>query len=113
ILTVYEIGELGGHTFMVTEYVEGGTLRDHLARGKMKLKELLDLTIQVASALSAAHEAGILHRDIKPENIMLRLDGYVKILDFGLAKRTELPSLSADIQTTGESALQTDPGIFI
>jgi serine/threonine protein kinase len=113
ILTVYEISELDGHTFMVTEYVEGKTLRDHLARGRLKLKELLDLTIQVASALSAAHEAGIVHRDIKPENIMLRSDGYVKVLDFGLAKRTELPSVSANMQTRGKSALKTESGIVM
>jgi eukaryotic-like serine/threonine-protein kinase len=81
ILTVYEIGELDGHTFMVTEYVEGETLRQRLAQQPMKVSELLDGVIQVTSALSAAHEAGIVHRDIKPENIMLRQDGYAKVLD--------------------------------
>src|SRR5262249_57195328 len=65
------------------------TLRDRLARGPMQLSEALDLAIQVASALAAAHRAGIVHRDIKPENIMLRADGYAKVLDFGIAKLAE------------------------
>jgi serine/threonine protein kinase len=99
ILTVYEIGELDAHTFMVAEYVEGETLRQRLAGRPMKVSELLDVVIQVSSALSAAHEAGIVHRDVKPENIMLRHDGYAKVLDFGLARRTQPPSTSDDLLT--------------
>jgi eukaryotic-like serine/threonine-protein kinase len=113
ILTVYEIGELDGHTFMVTEYVEGETLRQRLAGRPMKVSELLDVVIQVTSALSAAHEAGIVHRDIKPENIMLRQDGYAKVLDFGLARRTQLPSPSDHLLKRGESAFKTESGIVM
>ncbi len=89
ILTVYEIGEYGSSYYIATELIEGETLRQHLARGLMKLDQAIDLAIQVAAALAAAHQAGIVHRDIKPENIMLRPDGYVKVLDFGIAKLAE------------------------
>ncbi len=90
ILTIHEVGEAGGHHFIATEYVEGVTLREHLRRsGRMEAAQALHVAVQVASALAAAHEAGIVHRDVKPENIMLRGDGYVKVLDFGLAKLTE------------------------
>src|SRR5881392_1176867 len=89
ILTVYEIGEDHSIHYIASELIEGETLRDRLARGRMPLSEAVDVAIQVASALAAAHEAGIVHRDIKPENIMLRPDGYVKVLDFGIAKLAE------------------------
>ena len=71
------------------EYIHGVTLRQHMTEGRLKLGEVLDVAVQVASGLAAAHEVGIVHRDIKPDNIMLRQDGYVKVLDFGLAKLTE------------------------
>ena len=86
ILTVYEIGESGGKQFIAAEFVEGRTLRQLIESAQMTLSEVLDLAIQVASALAVAHQAGIVHRDVKPENVMLRPDGYVKVLDFGLAK---------------------------
>src|SRR5213594_2073407 len=89
ILTVYEIGEDHSIHYIASELIEGETLRQRLARGRMELGEAIDVAIQVASALAAAHEAGIVHRDIKPENIMLRTDGYVKVLDFGIAKLAE------------------------
>src|SRR6266550_3091746 len=89
ILTVYEIGEDHSIYYIASELIEGETLRDRLTRGPMQLSEAVDLAIQVASALAAAHQAGIVHRDIKPENIMLRPDGYVKVLDFGIAKLAE------------------------
>jgi adenylate cyclase len=110
ILTIYEIGETAGTHFIATEFIDGTTLRDQMARERMKIDEILDVSIQVASALAAAHEAGIIHRDIKPENIMLRKDGYVKVLDFGLAKLTEQHA------STGPHALtlaDTGPGIVI
>ena len=89
ILTVYEIGEDHSTHYIASELIEGETLRQRLMRGRMELREAVDVAIQVASALAAAHEAGIVHRDIKPENIMLRPDGYVKVLDFGIAKLAE------------------------
>jgi len=89
ILTVYEIGEDHSIHYIASELIEGETLRQRLERGPMPLSEAIDVAIQVASALAAAHQAGIVHRDIKPENIMLRPDGYVKVLDFGIAKLAE------------------------
>jgi eukaryotic-like serine/threonine-protein kinase len=90
IITIHEIGEAatesGGVHFIATEFIEGRTLREMIRDGGMKPTEALEVAIQAAGALSAAHAAGITHRDIKPENIMLRPDGYVKVLDFGLAK---------------------------
>ena len=89
ILTVYEIGEDHSIHYIASELIEGETLRQRLIRGPIQLSEAVDVAIQVASALAAAHDAGIVHRDIKPENIMLRTDGYAKVLDFGIAKLAE------------------------
>ncbi len=89
ILTVYEIGEDHSIHYIASELIEGETLRHRLTRGPMKLSEAVDIAIQVTSALAVAHQAAIVHRDIKPENIMLRPDGYVKVLDFGIAKLAE------------------------
>src|SRR6266513_723779 len=89
ILTVYEIGEDHAIHYIASELIEGESLRDRLARGRMGLNEAVDVAIQVASAIVAAPEAGLVHRDIKPENIMLRPDGYVKVFDFGIAKLGE------------------------
>jgi non-specific serine/threonine protein kinase len=89
ILTVYEIGEDHSSNYIASELIEGETLRQRLMRGPIQQSEVIDVAIQVASALVAAHNAGIVHRDIKPENIMLRPDGYVKVLDFGIAKLAE------------------------
>ena len=86
ILTIFEIGEFEGSHFIVSEYIEGKTLRDILKENKLDLAKIVDIACQAASALAEAHKARIIHRDIKPENIILRDDGYVKILDFGLAK---------------------------
>ncbi len=113
ILTVYEIGTEGNRQFIAIEFIEGITLRTSLARGRMNLHEALEIAVQVASALAAAHETGVVHRDIKPENIMLRPDGYAKVLDFGIAKLTEQPpaSDSHDVGTT--AVLQTAPGLVL
>src|SRR5262249_43567833 len=89
IVTIHEIGRLDGTSFIVTEFVEGRTLREVMAQKEMNLGAALDVGAQVTNALAAAHAAGIVHRDIKPENIMVRSDGYVKVLDFGLAKLIE------------------------
>ena len=90
ILTVYEIGEVDGKNYIATELIDGKTLREHLShKESLQLNVILKIGVQVSEALAAAHQAGIIHRDIKPENIMLRKDGYAKVLDFGLAKLTE------------------------
>src|SRR5947207_8923305 len=89
ILTVYEIGEDHSTNYIASELIEGETLRQRLMRGRMPLSEVVDVAIQVTSALAAAHDTGIVHRDIKPENIMVRPDGYVKVFDFGIAKLAE------------------------
>lgn len=89
ILTIYDIGQVASSFYLATEYVEGRTLWQQMKDGRIPLLEALDIVRQVASALAAAHAAGIVHRDIKPENIMVRPDGLVKVLDFGLAKLTE------------------------
>ncbi len=89
IMTIYEVGAVDGLHFIVTEYIKGRTLKARLAEGRLRVEEALELTAQVASALDALHQAGIVHRDIKPENLMLHEDGYLKLLDFGLAKLSE------------------------
>ena len=89
IVTVYEIGEAESRHYIASELIDGETLRNRLARGPMSIQESVEVAIQAAGALAAAHQAGITHRDIKPENIMLRPDGYVKVLDFGIAKLAE------------------------
>src|SRR5512133_3884424 len=113
ILTVYEIGAEGNRHFIATEFIEGITLRASLMRGRLNLHDALEIAVQVASALAAAHEAGVVHRDIKPENIMLRPDGYAKVLDFGIAKLSEqrLASHDRTIETT--AGLQTRPGLVL
>lgn len=102
IITIHEIGEVGISRYIVTEYVDGETLRQRMKNAseqRLPVNETLDLAVQIAEALSAAHEAGIVHRDIKPENVMVRRDGYVKVLDFGLAKLTE-PAIGDEPATT-------------
>lgn len=100
IVTIYEISQADGRHFIATEFIEGETLRQRMQRSRLSVSEALDIAAQVASALAAAQKAGIVHRDIKPENLMLRADGYVKVLDFGLAVLSEQqsPSLKAEEQ---------------
>jgi eukaryotic-like serine/threonine-protein kinase len=105
ILTVYEIGEDHSTHYIASELIEGETLRQRLMRGRMELRQAVDVAIQVASALAAAHETGIVHRDIKPENIMLRPDGYVKVLDFGIAKLAESAFAEATADAAGSMTL--------
>jgi len=110
ILTLYEIEEVQGTLFIATEFIDGQTLRQRLSAGALQLSELLDIAIQVASALATAHQAGIVHRDIKPENIMLRQDGYVKVLDFGVAKLIEAHRGATSIQPSDMATLYTETG---
>jgi serine/threonine protein kinase/Tfp pilus assembly protein PilF len=98
IITIYDIGESEGVHYIATEYIDGVTLREKISGQQMSIADVLDVGIGAAGALAAAHEAGIIHRDIKPENLMLRRDGYVKVLDFGLAKLTD-DGLSKDSHT--------------
>src|SRR5213082_1100247 len=113
ILTVYEIGTEGNRHFIATEFIEGITLRASLTRERMNLHDALEIAVQVASALAAAHQTGVVHRDMKPENIMLRPDGYVKVLDFGIAKLTE-PRPVPDLDEVGTTAvLQTRAGLVL
>ncbi len=105
ILTVYEIGEHHSTHYIASELIEGETLRQRLMRGPMQLSDAIDVAIQVTNALTAAHETGIVHRDIKPENIMLRRDGYVKVLDFGIAKLAESAFAKAAADGAGSMTL--------
>jgi eukaryotic-like serine/threonine-protein kinase len=113
ILTIYEVGADNSTSYIASELVEGETLRRCLARGRMPLDEVIELAIQVASALTAAHSAGIVHRDIKPENIMLRPDGYVKVLDFGIAKLAEQEVPPAMSQEEAVELAETNLGSIV
>ena len=112
ILTIHEIGSFEGARFIVSEYVDGLTLREHMHQG-LTAAESIDITCQIAAALQAAHSAGIVHRDIKPENVMLRKDGLVKVLDFGLAKLTEADDLPIDPKAPFTSRIHTSPGLVM
>jgi eukaryotic-like serine/threonine-protein kinase len=114
ILTVYEIGEHGNSRYIATELIKGKTLREQMRHESIGLNEGIGIALQAAASLSAAHEAGILHRDIKPENIMVRGDGLVKVLDFGLAKLAETPpGLAASEDPTLHQKFDTQPGMIV
>src|SRR5687768_17196801 len=95
IITVHDIGEFAGHHYISTEFIDGQTLRERMKK-RLTFEETLSILIQTAEALAAAHQAGIVHRDIKPENVMVRPDGYVKVLDFGLAKLSEAKGATSE-----------------
>lgn len=111
ILVVHEIGEAGAVHYIVSELVEGKTLRGILNQSALELPEILDISIQIASALTAAHASGIVHRDIKPENVMVRPDGYAKVLDFGLAKLVEQKPIGLEQSTVRQN--ETEKGVIL
>jgi serine/threonine protein kinase len=113
ILTIYDFGVTDGTYYMAMEFVEGHTLRQLIEDGATPLPRALDIAAQCASGLAAAHAAGIIHRDIKPDNIMVRPDGFVKILDFGLAKLAEKPLGNADPNALTAAGGLTAPGLIM
>jgi eukaryotic-like serine/threonine-protein kinase len=115
IVTVYEIGQLTGTHFIAMELVDGQTLREkiHTAPQPLEAKEVIEIALQIAAALAAAHEAGIIHRDIKPENLMQRRDDYIKVVDFGLAKLTEPERTLAETLADDSDPAATNPGAVL
>ena len=107
ILTIFDVGKIDGEHFIASEFVEGTTLRSRMRRGLLEYPEALEIVTQAASALVAAHSAGVIHRDLKPTNIMIRPDGYVKVIDFGLAK------LTRQADGTRREEANTRPGTMV
>src|SRR5688572_7733573 len=113
ILTLHGVGDHDRSRFLASEFVEGESVRQRLERGPLTLREILDIGIQTASALPAAHAASIVHRDIKPDNLMLRPDGYVKVLDFGVATFARRPGSSVDHDATIAPSIETGAGVIV
>jgi serine/threonine protein kinase len=111
IVTIYEIGQEGGAQFIASEFINGATLRERMDDAPMSLNDALDVATQIADALDEAHRGGVVHRDIKPENVMLRPDGYVKVLDFGIAKLTGQSEADAPMPT--RVGTETHPGMVL
>src|SRR2546429_2780906 len=114
IITIHEIDETEAGHFIATEFIDGETLREREQKTSLKVGESIDIATQIASALAAAHAAGIVHRDIKPENVMLRHDGIVRVLDFGLAKLTDRISPEAvESEALTRANIKTEPGVVM
>ena len=113
IMTVYEIGEVENTHFIATEFIEGKTLRSLMRKVLCLSNKLISIAIQTAEAFATAHAAGIAHRDIKPENVMVRHDGYVKVLDFGLAKLLEREELNHKSKESSPNLVKTTPGMIM
>src|SRR5437660_3619499 len=111
VCKVYETGEAEGQGFIALEFVEGQTLAEKLKAGRLPLEEALNIAIQIAEGVAAAHERGLIHRDLKPNNIMISRSGHVKVMDFGLAKQLTQPADSSDV--TSAAGLQTMEGSLI
>src|SRR5262249_44359771 len=112
ILTVYDAGTINGQQYLVTEFIDGFTLREWAQREERSWRQILELLVGIADALACAHQAGILHRDVKPENILIPKNGYAKLVDFGLAKLLEAPS-AAEMKTRTIEAGPTRPGTIL
>src|SRR4029453_18963986 len=112
VTAVYDIGTVDGSPYVVTELLEGETLRSRLAGGALAPRRALDYAVQVAHGLAAAHEKGIVHRDLKPENLFVTRDGRVKILDFGLAKLTQRDTVVSQTDLPPAPA-STEPGVVM
>src|ERR1044072_3277187 len=113
ILTIYEIDEIDSEHFIATEFIDGETLRARIKKGPLGPADALDIGIQVAGALSSTHGVGIIHRDIKPDNIMLRQDGIVKVLDFGLAKLSRERQIETDSLAPTQNMINTAYGMVL
>ena len=113
IITIYEISETEDLHFIATEYIEGKTLREHLNRKPFSFKDALEIAVQIASALRSAQMVFIVHRDLKPENIMIRHDGLVKLLDFGIAKLAAKKAAAIDLEAATAIQEQTARGVVI
>src|SRR6266545_2071582 len=110
ILSIFDFGREAGVIFAVTELLEGETLREKLAAGPLPARKAADYAAQIAEGLAAAHGRGVVHRDLKPENLFVTKDGYVKILDFGLARRTSFGGDQTNVETL---AALTEPGVVL
>src|SRR5262245_57406345 len=113
ILAVFDVGSSDGTPYVVSELLEGETLRERLAGSPLPARKALELAIQMAHGLAAAHDRGVVHRDLKPENIFVTRDGRVKILDFGLAKLLERPQAEREAQDQSPTSARTGPGVVL
>src|SRR5207245_4639793 len=113
ILTVYDVGSRDSIPHIAMEFVDGKTLRDVISVSQLPLRKLLEIALQIAEALAAAHEAGIVHRDLKPSNVLLSKEGFVKLFDFGLAKRAPAATLDVDSHASTKSPSRTEPGALV